>query len=98
MRIVSRASRASLAPLALLVLVATPALAQSAKPADSTAARVDKIFAQWDHVNSPGCAVAVSRNGELAYERGYGMSNMEHAIAITPGAIFHVASISKQFT
>ena len=66
-------------------------------PADSSPARVDSIFARWDHVNSPGCAVGVSRDGEMIYQRGYGMSNMEHAIAITPQSIFHVASISKQF-
>jgi CubicO group peptidase (beta-lactamase class C family) len=81
---------------------AIPAGAQSSRAAaaaaDSTPARVDSIFARWDHVNSPGCAVGVSRNGEMVYERGYGMSNMEYAIAITPKSIFHVASISKQFT
>lgn len=81
---------------------AMPAKAQSTRtagaPPDSTPARVDSIFARWDHVNSPGCAVGVSHEGEMVYQRGYGMSNMEHAIAITPHAIFHVASISKQFT
>jgi CubicO group peptidase (beta-lactamase class C family) len=60
--------------------------------------RVDRIFARWDHVNSPGCAIGVSRDGEMVYQRGYGMSNLEHAIAITRQSIFHVASISKQFT
>ena len=66
--------------------------------ADSVVARVDRVFAKWDHVNSPGCAVGVSQDGKLVYQRGYGMSNLEHAIAITPQSIFHVASISKQFT
>ncbi len=65
---------------------------------DSIPARIDRIFAEWDHVNSPGCALGVSRDGEIVYQRGYGMSNLEHAIAITPPSIFHVASISKQFT
>jgi CubicO group peptidase (beta-lactamase class C family) len=32
------------------------------------------------------------------YKRGYGMSNMEYNIAITPTSVFHIASISKQFT
>jgi CubicO group peptidase (beta-lactamase class C family) len=65
---------------------------------DSIPGRIDRIFARWDHVNSPGCALGVSRDGEMVYQRGYGMSNLEHAIAITPPSIFHVASISKQFT
>jgi hypothetical protein len=34
----------------------------------------------------------------MLYSRGYGMSNLEYSLAITPASIFHVASISKQFT
>ena len=32
------------------------------------------------------------------YERGYGMANLELGVPITPESVFHVASISKQFT
>ena len=28
-------------------------------PAESVAARVDKLFAQWDKPNSPGCALGI---------------------------------------
>ncbi|HEX5166195.1 MAG TPA: serine hydrolase domain-containing protein [Thermomicrobiales bacterium] len=59
---------------------------------------IDAVFADWDRDDSPGCALAVVREGEIAYARGYGMSNLEHGVPITPGSIFHVASISKQFT
>ena len=87
-----------------ITLLPAPARAQSpgsrgdSLAPDSIPERVDRIFARWDHVNSPGCALGVSRDGEMIYRRGYGMSNLEHAIAITPQSIFHVASISKQFT
>ncbi|HVU99508.1 MAG TPA: serine hydrolase domain-containing protein [Puia sp.] len=65
---------------------------------DSLAKRIDRVFSEWDKTNSPGCALAVVKNGKVVYTRGYGMSNMEYSIAITPASIFHVASISKQFT
>lgn len=65
---------------------------------DSLAARVDSVFATWDHTNTPGCALGVSRGGVTILERGYGMANLEYGLAITPASIFHVASISKQFT
>jgi CubicO group peptidase (beta-lactamase class C family) len=65
---------------------------------DSLAKKIDAIFSEWDRTNSPGCAIAVVRGGKVIYSRGYGMSNMEYAVGITPGSIFHVASISKQFT
>jgi len=65
---------------------------------DSLAKKIDHIFSEWDKTNSPGCALAVLRGGKVIYTRGYGMSNLEYGIVINPASIFHVASISKQFT
>jgi CubicO group peptidase (beta-lactamase class C family) len=67
-------------------------------PAESVTARVDKLFAEWNKSDSPGCSLGVSQNGALVYERGYGMANLEYGLAITPASIFHVGSITKQFT
>ena len=61
-------------------------------------ARVDEVFSRFDKPDSPGCALAVIRDGQIIYKRGYGMSNLEHAIPISPASIFHIASISKEFT
>ena len=66
--------------------------------AESLTARVDKLFAQWDKPDSPGCSVGISRNGVPIYEHGYGMANLELGVPITPASVFHVASVSKQFT
>ena len=68
------------------------------KLGDEQRAAVDAIFAEWDRDDSPGCALGVVLDGELVHARGYGMSNLEHDIPITSKSIFHVASISKQFT
>ena len=38
------------------------------------------------------------RDGEVFYQRGYGSAQLEYAIPITPSTVFHVASVSKQFT
>jgi CubicO group peptidase (beta-lactamase class C family) len=65
---------------------------------DSLAKRIDRVFSEWDKTNSPGCSIAVVKKGKVVYTRGYGMSNLEYSIAITPASIFHVASLSKQFT
>ena len=61
-------------------------------------ARVDQVFARWDRPDTPGCAVSVMRDGRLVYAHGYGIANLEYDIPITPTSVFHVASISKQFT
>lgn len=75
----------------------TTALAASADSA-SNAARVDQLFQTWNTPDSPGCAVAVMKDGRIIYERGYGMADLAHDVKITPTTIFHVASMSKQFT
>ena len=62
------------------------------------AERIDSIFEEWDDNSSPGCALGIIHNGQIVYSRGHGMANLEHGIVISPGSIFHVASISKQFT
>jgi CubicO group peptidase (beta-lactamase class C family) len=38
------------------------------------------------------------KDGQIIYKRGYGMADLDHDVPITPETIFHVASISKQFT
>ena len=60
--------------------------------------RVDSLFSLWAKSNSPGAAVGIFKNGELIYTQGYGMGNLEYDIPIKPNSIFHIASISKQFT
>lgn len=60
-------------------------------------AKVDQLFAEWDRSDSPGAAIAVVKDGEIIYKRGYGMANLEYDIPITPTTIFDIASVSKQF-
>jgi CubicO group peptidase (beta-lactamase class C family) len=61
-------------------------------------AKVDRLFAPWDREDSPGCAVAVFRDGRMLYQRGYGMADLERGIRNTPATVFHVGSMAKQFT
>ena len=85
----------------LLFLVALPALAAAQRPmtaTDSTTRAIDKVFDAWRGTDGPGCAVAVRRADGLEYQRGYGMANLETGTPIRPASIFHVASVSKQFT
>jgi CubicO group peptidase (beta-lactamase class C family) len=60
--------------------------------------KIDQLFALWDNNDTPGAAVSVVRDGAILYKSGYGMSNLEYDIPITPSSIFHIASVSKQFT
>jgi len=66
--------------------------------APDMANNVDKVFAKWDRADSPGCALGVYRGGQVVYKRGYGMEDLNENVPITPETVFHVASMSKQFT
>jgi len=59
---------------------------------------VDELFAKWNKPDSPGCALAVIKEGNVIYERGYGCANLEYGTPITPSSVFYIASVSKQFT
>jgi CubicO group peptidase (beta-lactamase class C family) len=65
--------------------------------ADQKTDKVDALFTAWGRKDSPGCALAVIRDGEIIYKKGYGMANLEHDIPITPSSVFYIGSTSKQF-
>src|SRR5512135_237927 len=61
-------------------------------------ARVDKLFEKWNSIDSPGAAVAIIKDGMVVYRKGYGSAQLEYGVPISPSTVFHVASVSKQFT
>jgi len=85
--------------ISLLLLFSTIVSAQTpaAFQPDLTE-RVDKIFQKWNRTDSPGCALSVMKDGRIVYKHGYGMADLDHNVTITPSTVFHVASMSKQFT
>jgi CubicO group peptidase (beta-lactamase class C family) len=88
--------RSLLLPLSLL-LCASAHAQEHALPA-STTARIDSMFARFDHDGTPGYAVGVVEDGRLVFAKGYGRANLDDNISITPATAFHLASLSKQFT
>jgi CubicO group peptidase (beta-lactamase class C family) len=71
----------------------TPPVADTA-----VTARIDRIFAQWDRSDSPGCALGVFRDGRVVYTRGYGMANLELGVGLSPRSVLDIGSTSKQMT
>jgi CubicO group peptidase (beta-lactamase class C family) len=79
--------------LALLIL---PLVAVAAE--DGVANRIDALLSVTCQTGAPGVSVAVIQHGKPVYEKGYGLANLEYDIPVTPETIYHVASVSKQFT
>lgn len=83
----------------LLLCSLIPALRVNAQALpDSITKKVDGLFAKWNTPNTPGCVIGIVRNDSLIYAKGYGLANMEYGVPNTPETIYHMASISKQFT
>ena len=91
----NRPWRVGLPGLLLVFPLAFPLMSRGADPEP---AAVDRIFAQYDHTNTPGCALGVFRDGRVIYSRGYGMADLNQGTPITPATVFYIASTSKQFT
>jgi CubicO group peptidase (beta-lactamase class C family) len=60
--------------------------------------RVDQLFRQWDRQDSPGCAVAIIKEGKIIYKKAYGMADLERNVPLTPASVLDIASNTKQFT
>ena len=69
----------------------------SAQTNDKAATQIDSVFSKYNS-NTPGAAVAIVKDGVVIFKKGYGMANLEYDIATSPKTIFHIASVSKQFT
>ena len=60
--------------------------------------QIDQLLIAWDNPQTPGAAIAVVRNGRIIFKKGYGSANLEYDIPVSPSTVFHIASVSKQFT
>ncbi|MBR4992042.1 MAG: serine hydrolase [Clostridia bacterium] len=60
--------------------------------------KIDALFDLWQQGLCPGGQVLVRHHGEVVYDRCFGYADVEKGIPMTHDHVFHVASISKQFT
>jgi CubicO group peptidase (beta-lactamase class C family) len=60
--------------------------------------RVDPLFEHYTKPGSPGCAVAVMKDGQIVYKQGYGLTNVELGVPNKPSTVFNIGSMAKQFT
>lgn len=81
----------SLAPVALLAFAG---LAHAQKPSD-----VDQAVLQHlQRTKTPGCSVAIVKDGVVVISKGYGLANVETDAPATPETVYRIGSLTKQFT
>ena len=81
--------------LALLLLLQASSVLQ--QPDSLLTRRVDSVFAQWNHPNTPGCALGVDRAGTPLLRRVYGLANLETGTPWSIGTLSESGSVAKQF-
>ena len=59
---------------------------------------VEQLFAKYNLPESPGIAVAITKDKEVIYTGGFGEANIEHRVKITANTLFDLASLAKPFT
>lgn len=78
----------------MLLFQAQVAIARLPSPRD----RVDQLIAGTVKPGEPGVAVGVWQDGRVVYSDARGLADLEQRRPITPDTVFHLASLSKQFT
>ncbi len=58
----------------------------------------DYLKGEMDRRQIPGLALTVLKNGKAAKTAAYGLANLELRVPATPGTVFEIGSITKQFT
>jgi CubicO group peptidase (beta-lactamase class C family) len=80
--------------LAFLALAAFAGSAFAQTPSD-----VDRAVLQHlQRTKTPGCSVAIVKDGQVTFSKGYGLANIETDTAATPETVYRIGSLTKPFT
>jgi len=62
------------------------------------ARQIDTALGAVFKADEPGAAVIVVKEGKTILRKGYGLADVEKKVAVQPGDVFRIGSITKQFT
>lgn len=79
--------------LTAMLTAAHPPLTTAAEPSSDLAKRVEAALP-----DSPGACILAIDNGEVIFQQGFGVANVDSQVPCTPQTNFRMASVSKQFT
>jgi len=56
------------------------------------------IFEKMSKTHLPGLSIAIVKDGEIIYSRGFGFRDLEYGLRATPETLFGIGSVTKSFT
>ena len=86
--------------LILMLMLTSLSINSSAQTLNTKqlAAEFDKMLSEKFKPGETGCAALVAKNGQIIYQKAFGMANLELNVPMQPDMVFRIGSITKQFT
>ncbi len=61
-------------------------------------AKIDSLLQKKYPSNAPGATFLISKNGNIIYEKAFGLANLELNVPMKTNNVFEIGSMTKQFT
>ena len=58
---------------------------------------IDGMIPEAVNDTTPGMIVGVVQNGEIIFQKGYGLANLAYNIPNNPDMVYNIGSVAKQF-
>jgi len=98
--VITRVTTLARGVLALALLAGNVAWAQP-EPSSDDKARLDRFEQQVESVRGrlkiPGLSVAIVKDQELLWAKGFGFADLENRVPATPDTLYSIASLTKTF-
>ncbi len=92
------ASALMLALLPLGLAAQAPPTAPMAKVAPQPANPYDALLTPYFAADQAGASVMVMKEGKILYAKGFGLASVELKVPNSPGLVYRIGSVTKQFT
>ena len=81
-----------------ILLVFCAAFATACGTKSTVEGPLDALFSEMFPADGPGAQVVITKGGEIVYDKGFGIADMETGAPISDSTMFNICSVSKQFS
>ena len=93
---ITPAGRLAAHAVAVSIAVAAVALGgcapRGARTLEELEGSLERLRMRWD---VPGLSAAMARDGEVVWEKAFGLADVEARRPVEPGTVFHLCSLTK---
>ena len=82
----------------LLAITVLSLNSQSTGYAQNLESTIDRFLQEKYPSNAPGATFLISKNGNIVYEKAFGLANLELNVPMETENVFEIGSMTKQFT